>query len=846
MQKLVKNRLVGLCESMASIHTDCMQLSDMNEIISYFSVCQDGAVAIGETLEKENESYEKEIAFLENYCEDLFHLAQKPEFDIDGFKKVTDGFLKFANQIQKIPHQLEIAFFPYQASMWDSLESIYYAFMKREDCHCSVVPIPYSEYRKKDDRWAACYDGYRMPLDIPIVKYEEYDLAAMQPDIAFIHNPYDEYNFVTRVGEAYFSKNLKKYINTLVYVPYFVNFGVSELSYTPDLSAYHYVDYMIVQSKRNKQYFENTKFYDKVLPLGSPKIDRVIHTCADGGYIPPEWEAVLAGKKIIMLNTTLNVFLRVGELAFEKWKFLFMSIKQETDVALIWRPHPLLESTIMSMKPELQQKYRDVVDYFLTESIGVLDKTPDITNTVAISDAYIGDQGSSVVTLFLAANKPVFIINYAEIRTCSMEERRKIEFDRFVKIGDQFIGMPKNHGGIFEFHPKTKQLEYITTDKEEVSWVKSYARFTVKEDMLYFPASFGQKFVAYHMKDGRFETLGTKENPYNAYGLALQYKKKIIYMPRQGEEIAIYDIEKKQFSYHDIGIKVLKERSQERVFEMLAGSVIIGNMLYMAVNYSNHLICFDLETKTYTYLQIGETSFGYRVLIYDDSYLWLSEKSGHIIRYHIESKETTVVMPPKEQILFLSVQDRIIAYQQVKATKQYIFAFPFYSNGIVRIDKNTLETTLLTPEFLYDELAEQRSRGKPIFATIQGVCSIDETRVLGYLPHSDCHVMLDLDTMQYETFELYLSEESYERFVSDMNGETQGFEKIRESAAFSKLENRHNTIADFFRDLSSGKLDEIQPIQRKYMEAVVENLDGTSGEAICLEILKKHKKKFGV
>lgn len=32
------------------------------------------------------------------------------------------------------------------------------------------------------------------------------------------------------------------------------------------------------------------------------------------------------------------------------------------DVALLWRPHPLIEATINSMWPHLQEEYREVVE----------------------------------------------------------------------------------------------------------------------------------------------------------------------------------------------------------------------------------------------------------------------------------------------------------------------------------------------------------------------------------------------------------------------------------------------------------------------------------------------------
>ena len=44
-------------------------------------------------------------------------------------------------------------------------------------------------------------------------------------------------------------------------------------------------------------------------------------------------------------------------------------------------------------------------------NLGIYDDTPDITNTIALSDAYIGDAGTSVTSLFGIVGKPLFIFN---------------------------------------------------------------------------------------------------------------------------------------------------------------------------------------------------------------------------------------------------------------------------------------------------------------------------------------------------------------------------------------------------------------------------------------------------
>lgn len=57
---------------------------------------------------------------------------------------VSNLFQDLLNKFdQEVEARVKVAFFPYKASMWDSLESIYLAAAKDPACDVSVVPIPY-------------------------------------------------------------------------------------------------------------------------------------------------------------------------------------------------------------------------------------------------------------------------------------------------------------------------------------------------------------------------------------------------------------------------------------------------------------------------------------------------------------------------------------------------------------------------------------------------------------------------------------------------------------------------------------------------------------------------------
>lgn len=68
---------------------------------------------------------------------------------------------------------------------------------------------------------------------------------------------------------------------------------------------------------------------------------------------------------------------------------------------------------------------------FLSNKIGVLDMTGDVSVAVAATDAYIGSNYSSVVNLFAVCGKPIYLFD-CQIHTPTDNKRKKPE-DVFCK-----------------------------------------------------------------------------------------------------------------------------------------------------------------------------------------------------------------------------------------------------------------------------------------------------------------------------------------------------------------------------------------------------------------------------
>ena len=111
---------------------------------------------------------------------------------------------------------------PYKASMWDCFDSIWRAASKDKQCNVSVVPIPYYDKGSNGELCNYYYEGESLPGYVKIIHYQAYSMQIHKPDAVYIHNPYDGCNYVTSVAPEYYSKELRKHTDRLIYVPYFI------------------------------------------------------------------------------------------------------------------------------------------------------------------------------------------------------------------------------------------------------------------------------------------------------------------------------------------------------------------------------------------------------------------------------------------------------------------------------------------------------------------------------------------------------------------------------------------------------------------------------------------------
>ncbi len=467
-----KKQLLAMIDSLKWTNANIERTASKHpdRIIQILTDCQEKAISVGTELEMRGA--EEAVHLLEEYCECVYQMSQllvdeKPVLDLKSVldekpvldpksvldeKPVLDRLIKRCARLtaqieERITNDLpedkkEVVFLPYKASMWDSLESVWMAADEDENCETYVIPIPYFDKNPDGTVKTMHYEGGEYPDYVPVTPWTEYDIEARKPDVIYIHNPYDQYNYVTSVHPKFYASELKKHTDMLVYIPYFVCMDdvPEELCMT---AAVLHADKVIVQSekvmntykkvfieqmgsrqrkKEQKTGIRDEKYWkklrqtadEKFLALGSPKIDKVFNTTRDKVTVPEEWqkkiEAPEGRRKVVFYNTTVDAFLKYKGDYLDKLERVLKEFENNTETVLLWRPHPLLDSTAEALAPQLCDRYREIVGTYKKKDWGIYDDTADVNRAIALSDAYYGDW-SSVVALYRETGKPMMIQN---------------------------------------------------------------------------------------------------------------------------------------------------------------------------------------------------------------------------------------------------------------------------------------------------------------------------------------------------------------------------------------------------------------------------------------------------
>lgn len=409
------------------------------DIITYLSELQNNIVSFGTLTESIKGEECNTVKLLEQYLEVIYKVAkyvQKFDESINYEESaenkyaecdegVKDTFASISEAIDsEIVNRRSVLFLPVKAKHFSSMRMAYEMEAATPDTDVYVMPLPY--YYKE-------YDGSfkdEMHIDtqefikanIPVTDYSRFDLSLLCPEKIYINSAYDEYNMAVSVDTRFYARNVKKYTEKLIYIPYFKLMEFDRANYPCWYNMQYYctvpgvvmADKVYVQSENTRKMYIaklNEWAGDKqYTEIWEQKIDVYEESCEEHS----EDELRDAGsKKTIVWFVSAGSLAEFGDRYIEKaYRNLdvFALSKDKLKVLLI--SEPFLDEMIKTYSDELYKKWTGFIDEFNRSGIGEVVSQVEEKSVEALlkTNAYYGDP-SYICKDFILMKKPVMLQN---------------------------------------------------------------------------------------------------------------------------------------------------------------------------------------------------------------------------------------------------------------------------------------------------------------------------------------------------------------------------------------------------------------------------------------------------
>lgn len=713
MTKKVKQELIDTFQSLVNSEQLLLQYinhrSD-NEIREMLANMQQVAVDIGtkiEEVEGEGEGLAI-IHLLEEYCELMwqYNIAEDSAQAIQVYHNIIKihGLVDDALQ-NNIITKIEIVFFPYKASMWDSLESIWLAVKDNTQFDVYIVPIPFYRKNKNGSFQEMYYEGEEFPEYVPITDWQQYKIQVRKPDIAFIHNPYDDANNVTSIHPEFYTKKLKEAVSQVVYIPYFV-YGDNVYEHFCVLPGTIYADKVIVQSEkvrevyvscfsewvhenRLERLFSAEVINSRFLALGSPKIDKLLNSRKEHFILPESWAKKIEGKTVILYNTSVSGLLNENEQQLKKIEDVIACFSDKKEVVLWWRPHPLNQDTCNTMRPQFLDRYSEIVENYKRENVGIFDDTSDLYRALAYTDMYYGDD-SSLVHMYGVMGKPIMMQN-----PYVLLNQKKETVDNTFFFSDCAIEKEKlwftsgNFNGLYEMNIETGIINCLGKVPGEKDLIDNLYNKIIKVDNeLWLIPGKAKEIAKYSLTKGTFDKIKLpfcddiiRQKFKNIY----KWGDKLYMFPWDYKAIVCYDLKERAISYRTDWIEAIEENIGQKIQApyFCESSCIVGEHLFLLINNTNIIVKYNLNNENIECFLIKEEN-KYTCIVYDgENFFLVPRNKGNILYWNCDVGilEQYGQYPEgfKHKLLF----------QTAYCDKEWLWLFPAMGNMILKMNLKT-------------------------------------------------------------------------------------------------------------------------------------------------------------
>jgi hypothetical protein len=408
--------------------------------------------------------------------------------------------------------------------------------------------------------------------------------------------------------------------------------------------------------------------------------------------MPEEWAQLIKGKKVVLYNTTIGALLQGNEAYLQKLRAVLEMFRGRDDVVLWWRPHPLLESTLASMRPDLLAEYQKIAAEYRGEAgekgekrppQGIWDMTADLHRAIAMSDLYYGD-GSSLVTLYETTGKPIMIQNIGW-------RVRPLWCPGGALAGDVFYGMTGKRNVLFSICIKTASVTFIRAIGEEGQG-ELYMGASVVGGKVYFAPYNAADILSYDTETNEIQTIALPmaECPKPLFNNMVCHDNSLFLLPASYPGILKYDLSTKVFAVCDEWLPPMAQaKTVEDKRPFCKDMCIVGNKLYACFADVSLLLEYDMATGESQLFRVSDRDYSLSALGYDGEFFWLfglDKAAGEtIIRKWNKSTPEQEISLPKG---FIGGK---VPISWAFFDGAFMWALPFVGNMILKIDVSTNE-----------------------------------------------------------------------------------------------------------------------------------------------------------
>lgn len=822
----------------------------MDEFSDLLEQYQGAVIQVGTSVENTTKEEERGgiIRKLEEYCEDIYQLTNAVE-DAGKYRSamihLREKHREIASDIERIKTKPLALFIPYKFSMWDCMESVYLAASEDEEWDALLLPIPYKECSESgEEQWI--YEGPAYYKGLNAVDFREANYAELKPDVVYIHNPYDDMNRVTSVAPEYYSSSLKEHCGKIVYLPYF--FTNSEFpGIHRDLPTYENFDYIVVASEKAQNQLAEYIGKEKVLALGSPKTDCMLRI-QDNYELPEIWRNRIRGRKVVMYNVSLNSVLQNGFQTILKMNYVFDYFKTNQDVVLWWRPHPLLKSTLKTMKPELLGAYEAMERKFILEKIGIYDMDTDSNRAIAATDAFIGDY-SSMCGLYGMLGKPIFLMDTVSMSEPTELDRRRVnliypvclEAGRVEKDGKLFC-YAGGYRALCLLDPNDFSLELVYQFEDEYYKLQAFHETDPdKAEIYFFPVDRSHKVFIYKVADGSIRECTTFVGiPTQRYGLLLDLGEEWFLAPREETKALFLHKTTGEQTETDNHNQTLHAFSEMTGDPLLSGYAFkLEDKFYVMAYQVGKLLTIDLKDKSTEMIDIGDGTGRFNIGAYINGELWLSAWDGSkIARFHLQNRTYFEIteFPEGYFPMMSAMKTRFTPASMGMFFKDdKLIILPNIGNMMLSVDIKTNKVTHYLLKLPYEEGQRKASyfneRGNYL-----SLIFVDANHLILQTAYDKSLIKLDLQNDEICMGDALISEEVYEK--SKMTVVQMASRDRYQSPYFIQERGLYCTLNDMISFVKNMDGWDTKRQHDASCEGVL-HADGTCGQAIH-EYIKQH------